>query len=86
VKKTSVPYAADKRKHDGYQFWLNGLDEKDLSKRWNPDVSADMFFADGYGGQDVYIIPSRKTVIVRLGLHVLDENEMLKEILAGLPH
>jgi CubicO group peptidase (beta-lactamase class C family) len=74
------------KKTYGYQFWLNGLDEKDLSKRWNPDVSADMFFADGYGGQDVYIIPSRKTVIVRLGLHVLDENEMLKEILAGLPH
>ena len=86
VKKSSEPSAADKRKHYGYQFWLNGLDENDLSKRWYPDVPADMFFADGYGGQDVYIIPSRKTVIIRLGLHVLDENKMIKEILAALPH
>lgn len=86
VKKSSAPSAADKQKIYGYQFWLNGFDKKDLSKRWYPDVPADMFFADGYGGQDVYIIPSRKTVIVRLGLHVLDDNKMIKEILAGLPH
>ena len=86
VKKSTYPSTADKQKHYGYQFWLNGFDEKDLSKRWYPDVPADMFFADGYGGQNVYIIPSRKTVIVRLGLHVLDENKIIKEILAGLPN
>ena len=85
MKKSSVPSAADKRKHYGYQFWLNGFDKKDLSKRWYPDVPADMFFADGYGGQNVYIIPSRKAVIVRLGLHVLDENKMIKQILECLP-
>lgn len=84
VKKSSTPSAADKRKHYGYQFWINGYD-KDLSKRWYPDVPADMFFADGYGGQEVYIIPSKKLVAVRLGLHVFDENKFLKETIAALP-
>ncbi|MDP4262911.1 MAG: serine hydrolase [Bacteroidota bacterium] len=82
VKESVQPVAADKLKHYGYQFWLNGWDEKDPSKRWYPDVPADMFFADGYGGQDIYIIPSRKLIVVRLGLHTIDENRLLREIIS----
>ena len=85
VKSSSTSSSADKRKHYGYQFWLNGFDKKDPAKRWYPDVPADMFFADGYGGQEVYIIPSKKLVAVRLGLHVFDENRFLKEVIAALP-
>ena len=43
-----------------------------------------MFYADGYGGQDIYIIPSKKLVVVRLGLHVIDENNFLKEVIAAV--
>ena len=81
VKESIQPSVADKQKHYGYQFWLNGYDEKILNKRWFPDVPADMYFADGYGGQDVYIIPSEKLVVVRLGLHVINENKFLKEVI-----
>ncbi len=84
VQKTVQPSAADKNRHYGYQFWLNGFDEKDITKRMYPDVPADMFFADGYGGQDIYIIPSKKLVVVRLGLHVIDENNFLKEVIAAI--
>ena len=84
VKESIRPSSADKQKHYGYQFWLNGYDEKDLSKRWYPDVPADMYFADGYGGQDVYIIPSEKLVVVRLGLHVINENRFLKELIQAI--
>jgi len=84
VKESIQPSVADKQKHYGYQFWLNGYDEKNLSKRWYPDVPADMFFADGYGGQDVYIIPSEKLVVVRLGLHVINENKFLKEVILSV--
>jgi hypothetical protein len=63
---------------------LNGLDKKDPSKRMYPDVPKDMFFADGYGGQDIYIIPSEKLVIVRLGLHTIDENMLLKNIIQAV--
>ena len=84
VKESIQPSVADKLKHYGYQFWLNGYDQKDPTKRRYPDVPADMFFADGYGGQDLYIIPSEKLVVVRLGLHVINENRFLKEVIEAV--
>lgn len=84
VKETIQTSVADKRKHYGYQFWLNGYDENDTSKRWYADVPADMFFADGYGGQDIYVIPSQKLVVVRLGLYPIRENKFLKEIIQSI--
>jgi CubicO group peptidase (beta-lactamase class C family) len=33
-----------------------------------PYAAADTMFLDGYGGQRVYIIPSQKLVIVRIGI------------------
>ena len=86
VKKSIQPSDADKLNRYGYQFWLNGYDQKDPTKRWFPDVPADMFFADGYGGQDVYIISSEKLVVVRLGLHVINENKFLKEVIEAIKH
>lgn len=84
VKDAIQPSSADVRKHYGYQIWLNGFDKNDLGKRWYPDVPADMFFADGYGGQDIYIIPSKKLVVVRLGLYGIDENLFLKEVIQAI--
>ncbi|MBK9737863.1 MAG: serine hydrolase [Saprospiraceae bacterium] len=65
----------------GAQFWLN----KDSSEY--PDVPADMYSANGFHGQHVYIIPSRDVVVVRLGTgdEAFDGNTFLKEILAALP-
>jgi CubicO group peptidase (beta-lactamase class C family) len=84
VKQSVLPSTGDKRKHYGYQFWLNGFSENDSTRRWYPDVPADMFFADGYGGQDIYIIPSKKLVVVRLGLHTIDDNKFLKEVIQAV--
>jgi CubicO group peptidase (beta-lactamase class C family) len=84
VHETIQPSTADKQKHYGYQFWLNGYDAKDSTKRLYPDAPTDMFFADGYGGQDIYIIPSKKLVIVRLGVHTIDENKFLKEVIQAV--
>ena len=41
------------------QFWLNKND---------PAFPQDAFMADGFEGQNIAIIPSKKLVIVRLGL------------------
>jgi CubicO group peptidase (beta-lactamase class C family) len=84
VKETTRSSAADKQRHYGYAFWLNGFDAKDSTKHLFPDVPADMFFADGYNGQNVYIIPSKKLVVVRLGLRTIDENQFLKEVLQAV--
>ena len=84
VQQSVEASVADKRKHYGYQVWLNGYDENNSTKRWYPDVPADMFFCDGYGGQDVYIIPSEKLIVVRLGLHTINENKFLKEVIQSI--
>jgi len=61
----------------GAQFWLN-------TKRQLKDVSEDMYFADGYQGQRIYIFPKEDLVIVRFGLSWFEENEFLKGILESI--
>lgn len=65
----------------GSQFWLNS------SGKLLPDAPKDIYFADGYQGQRVYIIPSKKLVIVRMGLTTnkdFDFNKMVVEIINSL--
>ena len=84
VKATVQPSVADTLQHYGYQFWLNGFNKNDPTQRWYPNVPADMYFADGFGGQDIYVIPSKKLVVVRLGLHVINENNLLGNIMSAI--
>lgn len=84
VKQSIIPSTADERKHYGYQFWLNGYGENGNNQRWYADVPADMFFATGFGGQNIYIIPSKKLVVVRTGLQKIDANKFLKEVIGSI--
>ncbi|MCM4158657.1 serine hydrolase [Antarcticibacterium flavum] len=64
----------------GAHFWLNA------GKNY-PDLPEDLFSANGFQGQHVFIIPSRDLVIVRFGLveHPdFDINSFLKEILSSI--
>ncbi len=61
----------------GGHFWLN------VNGQF-PDAPKDMFSANGYQGQRVFILPSQDMVIVRLGLtnnNSFDTNAFLKRIL-----
>jgi CubicO group peptidase (beta-lactamase class C family) len=84
VAESTKPVSATDRGY-GFQFWLNaGTDT--LVKHY-PDAPADLFYADGFESQMVFIIPSRQLVIVRLGLtqhNNFDGNHFLKEVLAAL--
>lgn len=65
----------------GAHFWLN-LDGK------YRDAPRDMFMANGYQGQHVFIIPSKKLVIVRTGLAEgpdFDGNAFLRKVLSAFP-
>ena len=65
----------------GAHFWLN-QDGK------YPDAPAEMFMANGYQGQHVFIIPSKDLVIVRTGLAEgpdFDGNAFLREVLKAFP-
>jgi CubicO group peptidase (beta-lactamase class C family) len=76
-KSTSAP-AANHLKNYGYQFWLNGTNETNSSQKEFPQMPADFFYADGYGGQRIYIVPSMQLVVVRLGLNKFDEQQFLR--------
>ncbi|MDG2432541.1 serine hydrolase [Flavobacterium sp.] len=63
----------------GAHFWLNA------GGRY-PNAPKDMYSANGFQGQKVFIIPSKDLVIVRLGLtdeSEFDINEVLKGILGS---
>ena len=64
-------------------FWLK---ESNPEQALN-DVPADVFFADGFLGQRIYIIPSKKLVVVRMGYSLtnFDLNNFLQEIIFTLP-
>jgi CubicO group peptidase (beta-lactamase class C family) len=77
-----APAPASDGKYAG-TFWL---EEPEL-ERALVDVPEDIFFADGFLGQRVYVIPSRKLVVVRMGysLSNFSVNDFLRDIIATLP-
>lgn len=83
VKEATQPYEADPLQHYGYQFWLNGFSDASRTERIFPSAPADMYYAAGYGGQYIFIIPSKKLVVVRLGLRKMDADRFLKEVITA---
>lgn len=78
--KFSAEEANDSKGQYGAQFWLPTKEEY-------PNAPAGMFFADGFQGQRVFIIPSHNIVIVRLGLSRFEQpdyDKMITEVLSSL--
>lgn len=72
----------------GAQFWLNAGSKTDVVKRMYPDVPPDLYWADGYEGQNVFILPSKGLVVVKLSQssgNYLDDNAFLANIIKALP-
>ncbi len=64
----------------GGHFWLN-------AGGFYPDAPRDMFSANGYQGQRVFVIPSKDLVIVRFGLigdAGVDFNRFLREMVSAI--
>ncbi len=79
VKYVATPTPTSKGEYGGH-FWLNAGGKY-------PDVPKDMYYASGYQGQKVIVIPSRDMVIVRFGLtedEAFDFNGMLREVLSSV--
>ncbi|CAF3515435.1 unnamed protein product [Rotaria sp. Silwood1] len=73
----------------GFHFWLNTGKTNDSTTRRFPNVPTDMFYASGFDGQSIFIIPSKKLVVVRLGLTKSPDgeygaNEFLKNIISSI--
>lgn len=64
----------------GAHFWLNAGGKF-------PDVPRDLYSANGFQGQYVFIVPSKDLVVVRMGLSenpIFDVNEFLSEIINAI--
>ena len=84
VKQSSTSSSAAGLRNYGYQFWLNGYDPMNQAQREYPEMPHDMFLADGFNGQRIYIVPSKQLVIVRMGLYKFDEHRFLKMLMEAL--
>ncbi len=87
VQYTRTPSAAAPKGEYGAQFWLNAGAPNNPADRTYPDVPADCFFAEGFQGQEVWIIPSKDLVVVKLSVQngdKLDENRFLAEVVSAI--
>lgn len=78
-KYVSTPTPTSNGRYGGH-FWLN-------SSGKYPDAPRDLYYASGFQGQKVIIIPSKDLVIVRMGLtddESFDFNGFLKEVLGSI--
>ncbi len=77
-----TPAEASDGKYAG-TFWLQEPQEQNALT----DVPNDVFFADGFLGQRIYIIPSKNLVVVRMGygLSNFNLNNFLSEVIKTLP-
>ena len=76
----------------GYLTWLGTKHEE--NRIYNPKSTAtgfhsepyedrDLIFLDGFGGQRVYIVPSKRLVIVRTGMSQMEwDDSVLPNILS----
>jgi CubicO group peptidase (beta-lactamase class C family) len=68
VTYTTRPTLASQSRPYGALFWLNRGDMTSNKPKPFEKLPLDTFYASGYEGQNLVMIPSRKLVIVRLGM------------------
>lgn len=79
-------------KHKGGRYgagwWVNQPDRNSGRGRLYGKVPEDCFYAQGYDGQYVWVIPSKKLVVVRLAREAFTQfipNDFLADIIRALP-
>jgi CubicO group peptidase (beta-lactamase class C family) len=92
-----VSYSTRQTLNTGYGagFWLNGTDapmEVWPRARWGmPGVPKDAYFARGYLGQYIVVVPSEKLVLVRMGISrgpgggIQGVGELVRDVIEALP-
>lgn len=68
VRYSTTPTPKAPQGRYGAQIWLNAGEPSHPERRDWPHLPSDTFAFNGFEGQHVIVIPSRQTVIVRLGL------------------
>lgn len=87
VKYTTTPAPSAEIGEYGAQWWLNAGARNDPSKRKYPRIPPDAYWADGFEEQYTMVIPSKKLIVVRLGIshHGFDFEKLVAGIVSALP-
>lgn len=88
VRWSTTPSEDNSRRDYGAQIWLNAGEKDDASKSFLPGVPDDAYLFEGFERNSVTIIPSRKLVVVRLGVthnRNFDLVDLLKRTVAAVP-
>ncbi len=89
VTYTATPTPGAPRGEYGAHFWLNAGPPSHPENRPWPDAPCDTIAAEGYQGQRVIVIPSRKLVLVRFGATsnrlAWDTNEFIGNVIKAMP-
>ena len=81
---TARTAAAASNGYYGALFWLNAIDRATGKPAVTPHVPTDTFFARGFGGQLITIIPSRDTVVVMSNLAYVEDTEAIAKLLGDI--
>jgi CubicO group peptidase (beta-lactamase class C family) len=86
VKYSSTPAPAAPIGQYGAQWWLNAGAKNDPAKCYHPGLPKEEYGAEGFEGQFVFIIPSKKLVIVRLGIshHGDGKIDLVRKIISAV--
>ena len=86
AKYSVTPAPAAEMGKYGAHWWLNAGDPHDAQLRKYPALPADTFWADGFEEQYAMVIPSKKLVIVRLGVshHGFDITKLVTGVISAL--
>lgn len=87
VNYATTPAPTAEKGDYGAQIWLNRGPQGHPEARPFPDLPQDLFYFEGYQGQFVGIIPSRKLVAVHLGMQTQgewDKVEFLNSVLKAI--
>ena len=89
VAYSRTPAPADPRRRYGAHFWLYDEAERTAARAASAEpLPDDAFFAGGFGGQRITIVPSRELVVVRLGYDLgaarFDNAAFFARVLAAL--
>ena len=89
VKYTTTPTSAAPKGEYGALFWLNAGAAANPSDRLLPSAPRDTFYARGFQEQRVFVIPSKKLVLVRFGATshkaAWSDDAFVADVVAALP-
>jgi CubicO group peptidase (beta-lactamase class C family) len=68
MRYATTPTAPAPKGQYGASFWLNAGTPGRPSDRSYPDMPTDLYYADGFDGENIFVCPSLDLVAVRLGM------------------